>query len=425
MNHQKEVTGHLNGHFCGKGFLLSGQFSARAGAGAILLLDGSQSEICRSPLIELSPMKGATFSLHGVVIGNRFHWERKEDQAFHGDLTLLRRQDGTIAVINRIPAENYLVSVISSEMNASAPFEFLKAHAILSRSWLLAALERKNRPGLAISSIRKATDSAARQIRWYEREDHDLFDVCNDDHCQRYHGITKAPAGQAREAVRQTQGTVMTYQGEICDARYSKACGGITEEFSTAWEDREVPYLKSIPDASAAHPPARTEERASTWILSEPEAYCNTGDMDLLERILPSYDRETESFFRWKVQYSREELAEILWQKSGFDFGTLKAIVPLHRGPSGRISRLKIVGSNKSMVVGKELEIRRWLSRSHLYSSAFIVFAQGKRFTFHGAGWGHGVGLCQVGAAAMANAGFSAEQILGHYFQGVALKKIY
>jgi SpoIID/LytB domain protein len=217
----------------------------------------------------------------------------------------------------------------------------------------------------------------------------------------------------------------MTYQDEICDARYSKACGGLTEEFDTAWDGKRIPYLESISDASISHRLIRTEEDARRWILSEPEVYCNTKDEALLEKILPDFDRETKGFFRWSVEYSPEELEEILREKSGFDFGTLKEIVPLRRGPSGRLSRLKIVGSKRSMIVGKELEIRRWLSRSHLYSSAFIVTAEAGRFIFHGAGWGHGVGLCQIGAAVMATRGFSAEKILKHYFRGVEIRKIY
>jgi SpoIID/LytB domain protein len=218
---------------------------------------------------------------------------------------------------------------------------------------------------------------------------------------------------------------VITHQDQICDARYSKACGGLTEEFATAWDDKRVPYLTSISDASIPHPPIKTEKEASTWILSKPEAYCNTKDKHLLEKILPDFDRETKEFFRWRVEYSQEELEEILRQKSRFDFGTLKEITPLRRGPSGRISRLKIVGSKRSLVVGKELEIRNWLSRSHLYSSAFVVVVEGGRFIFEGAGWGHGVGLCQIGAAVMANQGFSAEEILRHYFLGVKIQKIY
>jgi SpoIID/LytB domain protein len=262
-------------------------------------------------------------------------------------------------------------------------------------------------------------------IRWYDREEHALFDVCADDHCQRYQGITRIVSKQAEEAVRETQGIVITYQDKICDARYSKACGGLTENFDTAWDDKRVPYLESISDAPISHHPLRTEGEASTWILSAPDAYCNTNDERLLEKILPDLDRETKTFFRWRVEYSRTELEEILREKSGLNFGTLKEIIPITRGPSGRILRLKIIGSKRSMIVGKELEIRRWLSRTHLYSSAFVVTAEGGRFIFHGAGWGHGVGLCQIGAAVMATKGFSTEEILKHYFQGVEIRKVY
>jgi SpoIID/LytB domain protein len=310
-------------------------------------------------------------------------------------------------------------------MSGDAPMEFLKTHAILSRSWVLAALDRTKKKTRKSMRVSKTSKKHGEVTRWYDREDHDLFDVCADDHCQRYQGITKIESQQAEQAVRETRGIVIIHQDEICDARYSKACGGMTEDFDTAWDNKRVPYLRSISDASAPHRPITTEEEASAWILSNPEAYCCTKDERLLEKILPESDRETKSFFRWRVEYSRRELEEILREKSGFDFGTLREIIPLHRGASGRISRLRIVGSKRSVVVGKELEIRRWLSRSHLYSSAFIVKPEAERFVFHGAGWGHGVGLCQIGAAVMAARGFSAEEILNHYFRGVELKKVY
>jgi stage II sporulation protein D len=430
MDRQTEVNGSLGGNFHGDGFgPVSGQFSGKTETGMIVLFDEAHREICRSPLIKLTASKDSIFTLFNVTIGNRFHWERMEDLTFQGDLILCPRKDGTVAAINEIPLENYLRSVISSEMSAEAPIEFLKAHAILSRSWLLAALSRKKKTKETSISTEKITEGEV--IRWYDREDHDLFDVCSDDHCQRYQGITKIVSKQAEEAVRETRGMVITYQNEICDARYSKACGGITEEFDTAWDDKQVSYLTSISDAPVSHQPIKTEEEASAWILSEPEVYCNTKDENLLNKILPDFDRETKSFFRWRIEYSRQELEEILRKKSGFDFGTLQEIVTLSRGPSGRISRLKIVGSKKSMVVGKELQIRHWLSRSHLYSSAFVVavkpYPNGEveRFIFKGAGWGHGVGLCQIGAAVMATKGFSADEILKHYFSGVEIKKVY
>jgi len=426
MDGQTEVSGRLDGNFRRDEFgPVSGRFSARTETETIVLTGEANREICRSRSIRLTGQEGSAFSLFNVTIGNRFHWERTEDQTFHGDLILCLQKDGTISAINEISLENYLASVISSEMRGDAPMEFLKTHAILSRSWLLAALDRKKKQNKRSTPVSQTTTKRGEVIRWYDREDHELFDVCADDHCQRYQGITKIKSERAEEAVRETLGTVITHQDEICDARYSKACGGITEDFDTAWENKRVPYLRSISDASVLHRPITTEEEASAWILSNPEAYCCTKDERLLEKILPDFDRETKGFFRWKVEYSRTELEEILREKSGFDFGTLQEIIPLDRGASGRISRLRIVGSERSMVVGKELEIRRWLSRTHLYSSAFIVKLDGERLIFHGAGWGHGVGLCQIGAAVMATRGFSAGEILNHYFRGVEIKKIY
>ena len=438
MDRQTEVCGRLDGNFRGEGFgPVSGRFLAKVEAGRIVLLDEVHREICRFPLIRLTaeqdsslplrqPKKARSrqaFTLINVTIGNRFHWERKEDQTFEGDLFLQMREDGTICAVNEISLEDYLKSVISSEMNAAAPMEFLKAHAIVSRSWLLSGLGQKKKIGETSVGTDKGAEGEV--LRWYDREHHDLFDVCADDHCQRYQGITKIVSQQAEEAVGETHGMVMTYQDAICDARYSKACGGITEEFDTAWDNKRVPYLASISDASVPHHSIKTEEEASRWILSKPEAYCNTKDEGLLGKILPDSDRETKDFFRWRVEYSKEELEEILREKSGFDFGTLQEIVPVRRGPSGRISQLRIVGSRRSMIVGKELEIRRWLSRSHLYSSAFLVTFEAGQFILNGAGWGHGVGLCQIGAAVMAAHGFSGEEILKHYFRGVEIKKIY
>ncbi len=426
MDRLTQVSGRLDGNFRGERYgPVSGRFSAKAEAGRIVLLDEVHREICRFPLIRLTADENSTFLIFDVTIGSRFHWERTEDETFQGSLVLQVRNDATITVINEISLENYLMSVISSEMSSAAPMEFLKAHAILSRSWLVAALDRRREMKDPPKLAEQLDGKEGEVMRWYDRQDHDLFDVCGDDHCQRYQGVTKILSKQAEEAVQRTRGMVVTYRDEICDARYSKACGGVTEEFETAWDGKRIPYLASISDASISHRLARSEEEARRWIFSNPKAYCNTKDEVLLERILPEFDRETKDFFRWRVEYPREELEEILHEKSGFDFGTLKEIMPLQRGPSGRISRLKIVGSKRSMVVGKELEIRRWLSRSHLYSSAFIVTAESGRLIFHGAGWGHGVGLCQIGAAVMASQGFSDEEILKHYFPGVEIKKIY
>jgi stage II sporulation protein D len=431
IDRRAEVSGRLNGRFAGCGAEpFSGTFSAFAEEGSIVLTDETCREITRAFFIRLTADTGSTFTLFGVTIGNRFHWERSENQTFCGNLILRAREDGTITAINEVLMEEYLKSVISSEMSAGAPAEFLKAHAIMSRSWLMAALERKkNSEGGSLPATSR--ESEGEVIRWYDREEHDLFDVCADDHCQRYQGITKINSEQAEQAGLQTRGIVMMHQNEICDTRYSKACGGLTEDFETAWDDKGVPYLKSVSDAAVAHAPVSNEEDASRWITSAPEAYCHTEDKALLERILPDFDRETTRFFRWRIDYPRTELEEIVRRKSGLDFGTLQEIIPISRGPSGRISRLRITGSKRSMIVGKELEIRRWLSPSHLYSSAFIVTAERgpdeevETFTFHGAGWGHGVGLCQIGAAVMAAHGFKADEILKHYFRGVELQKIY
>lgn len=432
MDRQKKVKGRLNGEFYGDGFgPLRGGFLADSESGEVTLFDEEGREAARSPRVRFITQGDATFTLFGVTIGNSFHWERREDQTFRGDLVLQCRPDGSMAVINEIPLEKYLESVVSSEMSARAPEEFLKVHSILSRSWLLSALDRKKK-AVGPSGRQEGADVTETELtRWYEQEDHDLYDVCADDHCQRYQGITKIVSGKAGESVFKTRGQALTYDGKICDARYYKSCGGLTEEFKTAWEDIEVPYLVSISDATVAHAPVVTEDDAALWILSEPDAYCNTRDKGILDTILPDFDRETEFFYRWQVEYGREELEEILKAKSGFDFGILREVKPLKRGPSGRISKLRITGSKRSMIVGKELEIRRWLSKSHLYSSAFIVRtergADGEiaRFVFNGAGWGHGVGLCQIGAAVMATRGFSAEEILGHYFPGTKIKEIY
>jgi SpoIID/LytB domain protein len=424
MDRQTDVSGNLEGIFhSDRSGPFSGLFSARVEAGRIVLSSTSSRQPTYVSSIKLTAEKNSLFSLSNVTIGNRFHWERKEDQTFQGDLILQLGPEGTICVVNEISLEDYLQSVVSSEMSGESHAEFLKAHAILARSWLLAGLSReKINIGNPVQSDKTEEGEI---IRWYDREDHDLYDFCADDHCQRYQGISKAAADKAGEAVQGTRGKVLTFQDEICDARYSKCCGGLTENFNMAWDDQHVPYLTSISDAPFLHQPIHTEEEARAWIFSEPSAYCNPRDKHLLKLILPSIDRETENYFRWKVEYSREELEEILREKSGVDFGVLKEIIPLRRGPSGRSSRLKIVGSQKSVVVGKELEIRRWLSPSHLYSSAFIVKAEANRFIFHGAGWGHGVGLCQIGAAVMASKGFSTEEILKHYFRGVKIEKIY
>jgi stage II sporulation protein D len=429
VDRQPRVRGEFNGLFKVGEHLLSGGFNATTDGDAILLSDANGKSLPRS--VEVHCIGGAnlTFTLHDVTMGVSFHWERKEDQTFQGDLKLELRNDGTLAAINVVPVEQYLASVISSEMSAEAPLEFLKAQAITSRSWLVAMLERE-RKNVGIPSQR-SFQREGELIRWYDREDHDLFDVCADDHCQRYQGLTKIISNSAADAVASTGGVFLAHESSICDARFSKSCGGLTERFESCWEETAVPYLQCVSDAH--HPQSRitSEDQASNWIRVRPDAYCNTTDSLILRQILPSFDQETTDFFRWRVEYRREELEELLQAKSGIDFGTLMDLVPVQRGPSGRIVRLRIEGTKKTLTVGKELEIRRWLSKSHLYSSAFVVETdRGStgipvRFILHGAGWGHGVGLCQIGAAVMATIGFKAEDIVRHYFTGVEIKKLY
>jgi SpoIID/LytB domain protein len=426
-----EIRGRLNGVYRAGGSPITGEFVCRPLKGAVVLFDSFDREVLRGAQIRLTAERSGTFTLQEVTIGVRFHWERREGQTFPGDLDFLPAGSGFLAAVNELPVEEYLASVVSSEMSGEAPFAFLKAHAIASRSWLVAMLERRASGREKGGSRETATGRGGEVIRWYDREDHTRFDVCADDHCQRYQGITGLAAGRAAEAVRETRGVFLVHAGAICDARYHKACGGLTENFATCWEEIAVPYLSHVSDSATPHAPVRTEADAERWILSRPDVSCRTNDQALLRRILPAFDRETADFFRWQVSYPREELEAILRSKSGIDFGVLMGLVPIERGPSGRIRLLRVEGSKATAAVGKELEIRRWLSPSHLYSSAFIVRTTREpsgipaRFTLYGAGWGHGVGLCQIGAAVMAEQGCSAEEILRRYFRGAALVKRY
>ncbi len=362
--------------------------------------------------VTLTPSNPAAcaFALDDITIGIGFHWERMERQAFRGALRLIKRAAGLTA-INDVPLEDYVTSVISSEMSASCPLELLKAHAVISRSWLWFPKANPSRP----ASARSQTLDSHEIRRWYGREAHPDFDVCADDHCQRYQGITKAFSSAAAQAVRTTAGEFLRYHGAVCDARFSKCCGGMTERYATAWEDMDIPYLESIHDGSAQS----RSDSPETWIRSAPPAYCNTHDAELLARVLPGFDQETRDFYRWRVEYTPEELADLIGTRLGADLGPIRGLDALERGPSGRIYRLKITGERDYVIVGKELEIRRALSRTHLYSSAFVVNQEAGRLVLLGAGWGHGVGLCQIGAAVMANEGRTYAQILRHYYRGV------
>ncbi|MDR1718801.1 MAG: SpoIID/LytB domain-containing protein [Dysgonamonadaceae bacterium] len=376
----------------------------------------------------------ADFELFDVVIGVQFHWERKENQRFKGSLSLLV-EDARITAVNRLPLEDYLISVISSEMKATSSLQLLKAHAVISRSWLLAQKEKSallNDSGECYQSVTNTDDS---YIRWYDREDHSLYDVCADDHCQRYQGITRISTPIVNEAVRSTSGELLMYDGRICDTRFSKCCGGITEEFQNNWEPVRHPYLSRLVDNEAVpagyDPDLTAEAAAAQWINATPPAFCNTDDPAILSQVLNDYDMETPDFYRWETTLSQQEISDLIRRKTDWDFGDILDLVPIERGASGRLIRLQIVGTKKTLIIGKELFIRKALSESHLYSSAFVVEKHGivdglpSKFVLKGAGWGHGVGLCQIGAAMMSAKGYDYKAILTHYFPGATMTKAY
>ena len=375
----------------------------------------------------------SSFTLEDVTIGVNFHWERKEAQTFLGKLRFIV-EDNNICAINELPVETYLTSVISSEMRATSSLELLKAHAVISRSWLLAQMEQRKAENNNVEKQPSFFKTNEEIVRWYDREDHKRFDVCADDHCQRYQGITKAANKHVVKAIQQTAGEILTSHGEICDARYSKCCGGAVEEFQYCWENIKKPYLQALPDTlpdSTPLPDLTDEAVARQWILSSPDAFCNTTDQKVLSQVLNDFDQETTDFYRWNQTYSQAEVKQLLEEKLEVQFGDIIDLIPLERGKSGRIYRLKIVGKERTLIIGKELEIRRALSKSHLYSSAFIVekadIKDGvpQKFIIKGAGWGHGVGLCQIGAAMMGKQGYRYEEILLHYYKGAEITKIY
>lgn len=364
-----------------------------------------------------------SFDLPDVIIGINFHWERKEEQTFKGSLNIIDEGEHLTA-INILTLEDYLLSVISSEMSANSSTELLKAHAVISRSWLLAQKDKAKEMKGNYSSVISDENT---YIRWYDREDHHHFDVCADDHCQRYQGVSRAYTPRVKEALNATTGEVLTYGGKICDARFSKCCGGVTERFDTTWEPVSHPYLSKVIDSDRKLPDTdlSRESEARAWILSSPEVFCNTDDKTTLSDVLNDYDRETHHFFRWTVSYTNDELSALVKKRLGIDFGTITDITPLERGVSGRITKLKLTGTLRAMIIGKELVIRKAFSESHLYSSAFIVEKTTDGYLFRGAGWGHGVGLCQIGAAVMGARGYRYREILAHYFKGSNVEKIY
>jgi len=429
-------------------FTLEGSFSAAGSAetfsgtaravlqGQTVVLECGPVRIERAGEIMVTPVErqGSSFVIRDVTIGVQFHWERKEDQRFPGALKLVASGE-TVTAINIVSVEDYLTSVISSEMSAASSMNLLQAHAITSRSWLLAQIEKSRRLKKQPMPYRTAFEDTESRVRWYDREDHALFDVCADDHCQRYQGVTRASTVGVKRAVDGTRGCVVTHNGAVCDARFSKSCGGISEPFENVWEPVRFPYLVNIVDRDlqGAFEPddVSGESAAQAWIRSSPDAFCNTADRRILSQVLLKYDQETTDFYRWKVAYTQEELSDLICRKSGVDFGRILDLVPVERGPSGRLKLLKIVGERRSLIIGKELEIRRTLSESHLYSSAFVVDTSGgagdapERFVLTGAGWGHGVGLCQIGAAVMGDVGYPPEAILRHYFRGTEITQLY
>ena len=427
----------LNKPYLAKGEMVTGEQEVAFSEGGILWNSNQYSSLTFHP-----QSADASFSLSDVTIGVNFHWERKETQTFLGTLHFVVESD-KICAINELPVERYLESVISSEMSATSSLELLKAHAVISRSWLLAQMKKRREVAESGNNFFSFVKKDDRLIRWYDREDHTIFDVCADDHCQRYQGITKETSPHVAEAIRQTKGQILMDGDDICDARFSKCCGGATEEFQYCWEDTPKNYLSSVRDiiqgvksavtaTPAPLPSLQDEAAADAWIRSNPPAFCNTTDKKILSQVLNDYDQETADFYRWKVTLTQEKLQQLLDEKLKMSFGDIIDLQAEERGKSGRISKLRIVGTEKTFVIGKELEIRRTLSDTHLYSSAFVVDRYDidekgvpQRFDIIGAGWGHGVGLCQIGAAVMGEEGFDYDAILLHYYQGAEIKKVY
>lgn len=427
----------LNKPYLAKGEMVTGEQEVAFSEGGILWNGNQYSSLTFHP-----QSADASFSLSDVTIGVNFHWERKETQTFLGTLHFVVESD-KICAINELPVERYLESVISSEMSATSSLELLKAHAVISRSWLLAQMKKRREVAESGNNFFSFVKKDDRLIRWYDREDHTIFDVCADDHCQRYQGITKETSPHVAEAIRQTKGQILMDGDDICDARFSKCCGGVTEEFQYCWEDTPKNYLSSVRDIiqgvksvgsadPAPLPSLQDEAAAEAWIRSNPPAFCNTTDKKILSQVLNDYDQETADFYRWKVTLTQEKLKQLLDEKLKMNFGDILDLQAEERGKSGRISKLRIVGTEKTFVIGKELEIRRALSDTHLYSSAFVVDrcdidekGVPQRFDIIGAGWGHGVGLCQIGASVMGEEGFDYDAILLHYYQGAEIKKVY
>ncbi|MCK5699930.1 MAG: SpoIID/LytB domain-containing protein [Cyclobacteriaceae bacterium] len=431
---EKEIHFTLQGEFRdSRNDLLTGEWKVWFENGNIYLSNNLAAfQIEESFTLVPENPETTSITLHDVTIGINFHWERKEDQVFKGGLKFIIENE-RITAINRLSIEDYLTSVISSEMSATSSSELLKAHAVISRSWLLAQIEKNEELKSTSAGYQSFTETEDERIRWYDREDHENFDVCADDHCQRYQGITRASTKLVEQAILETFGEILSYDNKICDARFSKCCGGKVEVFENVWEPVSHPYLQKMVDNDkdpvGFNLNLKEENAAESWIFGNPEAFCNTHDKKVLSQVLNDYDQETNDFYRWKVTYKQNEISKLIYKRIGIDFGLVQDFIPIERGESGRLVKLKIVGTQKTMTIGKELEIRKALSESHLYSSA-IVFDKKEIdgeivFILKGAGWGHGVGLCQIGAAMMGDKGYVYKEILNHYFKGVKLEKRY
>lgn len=424
-----EISFELSGNFLdNNGESTSGSHTVSLSNGLVKWKDQTFEEVVLTP-----QDSHCLFQLKDVTIGIDYHWQRKEVQSFPGTLKLLAHGNKIIA-INNAHIEDYLLSVISSEMKATASLEFLKASAIISRSWLLKQIENRHNPNTGKASSTEQLNTEQEVLTWSDREDHTLFDVCADDHCQRYQGIQKASCENVRKAINETFGTILTDNDEICDARFAKSCGGVSEEYEYCWDNQHINYLSAVADVLPGEhifPDLTIEKEAEKWIRSNPPSFCNTKDKAILGQVLNDYDLETPDFYRWRQEYSQTELRSLIEEHTSKDFGEILDLQPLLRGQSGRIYKMRIVGKKRSLIIGKELEIRRVLSTSHLYSSAFIVeksdITDGvpQHFTLLGAGWGHGVGMCQIGAAVMGVKGYTYKDILLHYYQGASIEKIY
>ena len=426
--HAQKVEFKLNGSFMAKGSVTEGKQEVECIDGGILWNGNIYSELNFVPENE----EEASFTLQNVTIGIGFHWERQESQTFRGRLKLIVDEE-KLVVINELPVEDYLESVISSEMSATSSLELLRTHAVVSRSWVYSQMLHRLNGDNHTEGYFNFVHHSDEMLRWHDRSDHTLYDVCADDHCQRYQGITKATLPQVRQAVKDTEGEVLTFDGELCDARFSKCCGGISERYSACWDDKDYPYLTPIRDAESSDlPDLSNEEEAEKWIRSSADAFCNTSDKRLLSQVLNNYDQETNDFYRWQVTLSQEKIKSLIEKKLDMELGDIIDLKPIERGASGRIIKLRVVGSKHVLTIGKELEIRRMLSDSHLYSSAFIVERHDidpttnipASFKLIGAGWGHGVGLCQIGAAVMADKGYAYKDILKHYYTNACIQKL-